>query len=194
MFGRETKPIFEHMINNIDVLNEVANVNGKFLFEDIGEKNIENHLNEGPIGTGIRNIQNAIPSSGRIAKEIAKGGAKLPAAAGFLKGLWSKFKTFGKGIFGRLKLLVTKRVPWLASFFKKGFAFIASSPILKIAVPAVAIAGGVAAGIALINRLRKRAKRKKMSKTDEKDLRAMVQKKDTEIEKYRKMGLDIKKD
>lgn len=153
MYGYETYPIFEYMVENEDMLVEASKIKNNLLFENYS------------IDEGILD---------------------------FLKGLWGKIKEFGAPIVSKIGTFLSSGFTWAKELATKGIAFITSNPIAKIAVPAVAIAGGLAGGIALINKLRKKRKKPKMSKAEIKQMRLMLQKKDAEIEAMRKKGIKIK--
>jgi len=178
LYGEETKPIFVYMARNEEMLHEAAKIEGKILFEETGYNNATKYLKEQGVAE-------------KIGKAVTAGKGIVGKVVGFLKGAWEKIKAFGKPIIDKVAGFVRKGIPWARELIKKGVAFITTNPIAKIAVPAVAIAGGVVGGIALINRIRKKAKMRKLSDQEKEDLRVMVQKKDSEIEKLKEKGVKI---
>ncbi len=150
IYGKETRPIFEYMLDNEEMLLEVAEVKG-LLFE-------ERYLTEIEVVDTLGKVVGA------------------PTKVGFLKGLWNTIKGLAPGFFGNIQKFVAAGFSWAKNLVKSGISFIATNPILKVAVPAVLIAGGVAAGIKLINKLRNKAKKKRMTPEEEQALKNIVDK------------------
>ena len=88
IYGEEITPIIEYMLSDKKSLQEAAKINGMFLFEEIGEKNINKYLTEAPV----------MDSGG-----WAGPTATFRLARGFLKGLWAKVRGFlDKNIFSNV--------------------------------------------------------------------------------------------
>ena len=162
LFGKKTTPIFEHMANNKVILEEVAKTKGFLLFEEVGYNNV---------------LMEDLPT-------VIKGGGSLPQEkVSFLKSLWDKVKSWGMPIVDNLGKFLKKGVSWAKDIAQKGLTWIAESPIASIAVPAIAIAGGIGAGIALINKLRKKKGKEKLSQKEEEELKSLAYEKDEELDK-----------
>jgi hypothetical protein len=101
-------------------------------------------------------------------------------------GLWDTIKSFGAGLVNKLKGIASAGIAWLQPLLRNGLSFIATNPIAKVALPALAIAGGVGASIALINKLRKKAGEKKISKEEEKEIKAIAGKNKEKLKSARK--------
>lgn len=178
VFGEETLPIFKYLAQNTTELNEAANIKGLFLFETVGNRNLNNYLTE----------LNKIDAVTQLAKKGAKPGMLSLAGSGkkvakFLKGAWDKIKEFGGPIVKRLGLFLGRGVKWAKNIAQQGLEFIWSNPVTKVAVPAIALAGTIGGGIALVNKLRKRAGKDKLSKQEEAQFRETAEKKEDELEK-----------
>lgn len=193
-FGEETAPIFEYMAGNEELLEEAANVKGIFLFEVNGRRNVNGYLAEAPmaftagIGGGSSVGKMAKVMSGGSAKKglatVADKAGKAGGLMGWLTGLWDKFKAFGKPIVKKLGAFVASGAKWAKEIAQKGMTFLHTNPIARVAVPAVALAGTVAGGIALINKLRKKAGKNKLSKEEENKMRATAGRKEDQLRKY----------
>jgi len=174
-YGEETSPIFEYMVENQEMVESVCQANGLLFEGQLNEANLLSNVSRlGGAGGAA-----AAPEKLSSLKKLAGGAPSL------VKSLWSKFKEFGKGIIDKIGPFVAKGFVWAKELAKKGFTFFTMNPIMKIAVPAVAIAGTVSAAIILINKARKKAGVKKMDNNEMRELRMIVQKKDSEINKLR---------
>lgn len=176
VYGEEAKPLFEYMVENKQVLCETASIVKRgLLFEAAGERNVEQCLNEieGPL---------------RLTRGIAgaAGAATTGGIGGFLKGLWGKLAELGKGALARIVPFLKAKVAWARNIATKGIGWIANNPIARVAVPAVLIAGGVVGAIAMINKLRKKMGRKKMSKEEEAAVGKITEKNKAKIERARR--------
>jgi hypothetical protein len=110
-------------------------------------------------------------SKGRLASV-----KKTTGLTGFLKGLWDKLKDFGGGAINKLKDLVGK-VPWAKDIISKGATFFKANPIAQVAVPAVVLAGGAAAGWKLLKKL-------KGKKANKEEFKEVIEKNKDKIKKY----------
>jgi len=178
IYGDDIKPILEHMIDNQEALEEAAKIKGLLLFEEVGKKNIEQHyltealpslanLKLGRLmGRGAAVSQAGKSAfSARVASQIGPGTA---GKVGFLAGLWNKVKEFGKGIFGKIKPFLQKGVAWAKELVQKGAAWFAANPIAKVVIPAIALVGTAIGAKKLINKIREKRGKKKMSAAEEK--------------------------
>ncbi len=173
VFGEETAPIFKYMADNEELLSEAALVKGMFLFESYGLQNVNNYLLEVSVLTA---------GVGGAASKIA-GAAKKGGLVGFLGGLWEKLRAFGKPLVKKLGLFASKGISWAKNIATQGLNWIHTNPIARIAVPVVALAGTVAGGIVLLNKLRKKAGKKRLSKVEEQQITSTVGRKSKELEK-----------
>lgn len=200
--GKEVAPLFNYMIENTEMLNEAAEVEGTFLFETMGLRNVKNYLTEAPSvldagGAGRRAAARAFEYT-PVSELVGKGGKAMAAASGaskaakgaagsaglmgWLGGLWDKLKAFGKPLVKKLGGFISQGAKWAKEIAQKGMEFLHTNPIARVAVPAVALAGTIGGGIALINKIRKRAGKGKLSKSEEKKLRAVAEKNEGKLE------------
>lgn len=98
--------------------------------------------------------------------------------------LWSKLKLFGAPVLGKVKNFLSQGLPWAKDLISKGAAFFTELSIAQIAVPAIALAGGVAAGLKLVNSIRKKMKANPLSKEEKEKFKKIVMEKEDEIKKY----------
>ena len=167
-YGIDTLPIYEYMISNQKMLNEASKAKGHFLFEESGYNNIINELN-------LTATSSLIGNSSMI--------DRTPKLIQFLRGLWDKIKVFGQPIVDKLSQFVTSGVSWAKNIVTKGLSWINGNPIARIAVPVVALAGSVIGGIALLNKLRKKAKKEKLSKEEEEQIADIAKEREQELKK-----------
>jgi ribosomal protein L12E/L44/L45/RPP1/RPP2 len=159
LFGEELQEAIDYIDENYDYITEAVNVDSPLLFEG--------YLGEKADGKGATSV---VAASGK--------------AKGVLKGLWDKLKGLGSGVIGKLKGFVEKGIPWAKEIVEKGASFFASNPIAQIAVPAVAIAGGAAGAAKLINKMRKKAGKGKMSQEEKEKFKKQLQQNQGKIKKY----------
>ncbi len=168
LYGDETKPLFETMIENEEALHEAAKIKGTLLFEGVGEKNIEKYLNEVhilPIGAGSLGI------------------------GALLKTLWSKLKFLGGGMLANVGSFLKSGFGWAAELIKNGAAWVAKTPIINVAVPMLLVTGGLKAAKALVNKLRRKAGKKPMTPEENKQFEEIANKNKNKIEKTREKVL-----
>lgn len=170
VFDIDTLPIYEYMISNLTLLNESANMKNYYLFEEVGYNNIINELD-------LTTTKSALMGGGFNAVK------KTPKIIEFLKGLWDKIKQFGKPIVDKLSKFVGAGVTWAKNIATKGLAWLQNNPIARVAVPVVALAGGIVGGIALLNKLRKRAGKEKLTKQEEDQIADIAKEKENELKK-----------
>ena len=187
VFGESTAPVFEYMVNHEDELNEAAKIKGQFLFETVGYDNLHRYLTEAiPASAGFGGAGRALRVS-NAAAQTAKGGALasgLSKIGGFLSGLWGKIKNFGKPIVDKLGSLVSGGVGWAKKIAQQGMNWLYTNPVAKVAVPAIALAGTIGGGVALINKLRKRAGKDKLSKEEEQKFKELAQENKDKLKRY----------
>lgn len=104
----------------------------------------------------------------------------LGKVASFLKGAWDKLKGLGTGALSKLKDFVGKGIPWAKEIAQKGASFFAGNPVAQVAIPAVALAGGVAAGWKLLSKMKK----KKLSAEEKEKFKEVVEKNKDKVKKY----------
>ena len=189
-FGEETLPIFQYMFDNQELVEEACNIKGNFLFEVNGLQALNTYLYEvspvvltaGPGGisrAASEGVKKAMSGGVKMAKTGKKSGL-----AGFLGGLWDKIKEWGAPIVKKLGAAVTAGAKWAKDIATQGLNWLHTNPIARVAVPAVAIAGTIGGGIALINRLRKKAGKEKLSKKEQEQIRQTAERKEDELKKY----------
>lgn len=188
VFGEGTKPLFEIMISDKENLFEAAKVSGILLFENAGEQNIENYLFE--VETGfIQTAGGAFNPMNINRQRIAADAAmtiktKALGIGSFLGRLWTKIKDLGKEAFSKILPYLKSGFTWAKEIARKGITWIASSPIARVAIPAVLIGGGILAAKKLINKTRKKTKKKEMTPEEEDALESIVEKNKAKIEEY----------
>lgn len=160
LFGEELEEALDYINENYEYIGEAVGIDSPLLFEG--------YLGERAQGKGA----SAVSMAGQAA---ASGKAK-----GVLKGLWDKLKGLGSGALDKVKGLVEKGVPWAKELIQKGASFFASNPIAQVAVPAVALAGGAAAGWKLL----KKMKKGKISDEDKQKYKEALQQKQDQVKKY----------
>lgn len=182
LFGYETFPIWKYMANNEEQLYEAYEIKEQLLFEQL---------------SGVTSVIDTIKQQ-KTMKDVAglttgfgslynkKTNSKL---IGFLKGLWNKIKEFGAPIIKKIKTWTAPAVNWIKGILGKGIKFVTTNPIAKIAVPMVVIVGSITGAIALINKIRKKAKMKKMNKNEIDNMREILVQKENELEDLKKKGI-----
>jgi len=158
IFGEESCQVFNYMAKNKDLLNEASHIRGIFLFETDGLQNVNTYLIEAN-GAGV-------------------------GVAKFLGGLWDKLKAFGGPIVKKISTFVSAGAKWAKEIATKGMTWIHTNPIARIAVPVVALAGTIAGGVVLLNKLRKRAGKPKLTEREEVEFKNTAEDKSEELEKY----------
>lgn len=154
IYGKETKPLFEYMLENEEELFEASKIaKTGLLFERVGKKNVDKYLTEIEVG-GL----------GAAAFSGFKGG---PGVLGFLRGAWQKFKGIVSPVLKNIGAFLSAKFPWAKDLVTKGAAWFATNPIARVLVPAVLVAGSLVAAKKLINRIRKKRNMKKMSAAEE---------------------------
>ena len=164
VFGTDAYPIFEYMEENKEALFEAAKDEGYLLFE----------------------------LHGRDAESLKHAPSFVSDKKGFLAGLWDKVKSFGAPIVSRLSKLIEAGASWAKNIAEQGISWIGSSPVAQVAVPAVVLAGSVAGGVALVNKIRKKQGKKKLSKREKQELKNQAEENSDEIEKYSKKKEDVR--
>lgn len=101
-----------------------------------------------------------------------------------VEGIWEQIKKFGGASIGKLQNFLGKGVAWAKELVSKGTDFFTELPIAQIAIPAIAISGGIAAGAKLINNIRKKAGKNPLSKEEKEKFKELVKQKENEVEKY----------
>lgn len=193
VYGEETKPLFEYMVESENLLFEASLVAGNgLLFEEIGQKNMERYLTEVDEGI-VKYVGKRVPTGINFSGMLRKSRSGLRALTepksrilGFLSGLWNKLKDLGRSVFGRVVPFLKARFRWAKELVTKGVGWIATNPIAKVAIPAVLIAGGVLGAVKLINRLRKRAGKKELSNEEHSALEDIADKNKARIETYKR--------
>lgn len=173
LFGEETRELFEYIIHD-EMLSEVSKIKGTLLFESEGISNVDNYITEVSAayiakGTG----------GGFVPSQVKKG------LVGFLGGIWNKVKEFGAGVLDKIVPFIKSGATWAKNFLKKGIDAIASSPVAQIALPILAITGGAIAAKKIINKIRKKAGKKKLTPQEEQALQRISKKKQDKIEQMR---------
>jgi hypothetical protein len=162
LFGEELQESIDYINENYNYITEAVDIDSPLLFEG--------YLGEKMTGKGAVSMAGHAATSGK--------------AKGILKGLWDKLKGIGSGVLGKLKGFVEKGIPWAKEIVQKGASFFAANPIAQIAVPAVAIAGGAAGAAKLINKMRKKAGKGKMSQEEKEKFKEQLQQNQGKIKKY----------
>jgi hypothetical protein len=193
LFGEETKDVFSYMNENFDYLEEASAIKSEILFEGFAEK----YLSEAnPLSGGMPRSQKAIDAVAKRSQgldkknigmvrssaleELTGSAKKISGVSGFLKGLWDKLKGLGTGAISKLKDLVGKGIPWAKEIAQKGASFFTGNPIAQVALPAVALAGGVAAGWKLLRKMKK----KKLSDQDKEKFKEVLDKNKSQVKQY----------
>ena len=169
VYGKQTEELFEYMAENDEMLFEAAKIEGIFLFEDIGEKNL---YEAGLLFTAASGI----------------GGGGRSAISKFLGGLWGKLKDVGRQAFSKITPFLQKGFTWAKELVKKGASWFATSPIGKVAIPAILTAGSLVTAIKLINKMRKKAGKKEMTPQEKEALEKVVERNRQKIERYKQMA------
>jgi len=190
LYGEDSAELFEDMINNKEVLTEAAKVKGVLLFESTGEENVKAYLNEvafSSVGLGgvVSNV--ATGTAKKQGKEVALGvlGGK------FLRGLWSKFKgIFSKGNFTTIGDFLRNGFDWAKNLVQGGINWVSKSPFLSTIVPILMVVGTVAGAKALLNKLRKKAGKGKMSRSEEVSFERVAKKNADKVKKAREKVLN----
>jgi hypothetical protein len=165
IFGEETEPIFENLIENEYYATIVAEIKDEFLFESIGKKNIEKHLKKMQLNEQTN----------------------LISIVHWLSKVWKGVKNWGAGIGKKIMGFVEANIPWASKIAKQGATFFATNPVGQVVLPAVLITGGVVAGYKLLKWVFKKFKKKKLEKEEYKKL---ISKKLPEIEKLADQGVE----
>jgi len=189
VFGEKARPLFEYMVDAKEVLFETALVVGSgLLFEGVGERNVEQYLREsdGILQSGGKSI-NFSPMLSKLRKT---GAETATGVFGFLKGLWEKLKVLGAGIFNKVKPFLISGFTWAKEIVKKGVAWIGTSPIARVAIPVVLIAGSLIGAKKLINKIRQKTGKKRITPEEEGTLKNIIGKNKGKIERLkRKAGV-----
>jgi hypothetical protein len=166
LYGDESIELFEDMVSNEEELHETAQIKGELLFEGINER-VFSKFAPGLIGGGV--------------------GA---GAGGFLRGLWTKFKgLFSKGNFATSGAVLKSGFDWAKNLVKQGVDWVANNPIASVAVPVLLVVGGLKAAKALINKIRRKTGKKKMSPEEEQQFDEIAAKNEGKVKKTRKKVL-----
>lgn len=179
LYGEETIELFEDMVNNEKILHEVAEVKGTLLFEGVGEKNFNVYLRERTFSKFASKI---LPASTTV------GAATAPV--GFLKGLWSKFKgLFSSGTFATIGAFLKSGFGWAKDLVRQGAEWVSATPIVNVAVPMLMVAGGLKAAKILVNKMRRKTGKGKMSSSEESQFDEIAVKNKDKVEKARQKVL-----
>ena len=172
LYGEESTELFEDMVNNEEELHEAAKITGAFLFEGIGERNVNAYLNEVILSKFAPGLTGVI---GSTTKPI-----------GFLKGLWSKFKgIFSSGTFATIGAFLKNGFSWAKDLITKGATWVAKTPIINVAVPMLMVFGGLKAAKAIVNKMRRKSGKKIMTPEEERQFDKVAAKNKNKIEKAR---------
>lgn len=98
--------------------------------------------------------------------------------------VWDVIKQFGGAYIGKIQKFLGQGVSWAKELMSKGISFFTDLPITQIAVPAIAIAGGITAGVKLINKIRKKAGKNPLSKEEKENFKEALKAKKDEVAKY----------
>ena len=177
IYGEEITPIIEYMLSDKKSLQEAAKINGMFLFEEIGEKNINKYLTEAPV----------MDSGG-----WAGPTATFRLARGFLKGLWAKVRGFlDKNIFSNVIPFLQKGFKWASALVRSGVSWVTKTPIAQAVIPLLLITGTIKGAKALINKFRKKAKMNTLSREEEVKFDEIANKNKNKVEETRKKVLKV---
>lgn len=100
------------------------------------------------------------------------------------EGVWDVIKKFGGASIGKLQRFLGKGVDWAKELVSKGTAFFTELPIAQIAVPAIAITGGVIAAVKLINKIRRKAGKNPLSKEEKEKFKETLKANKEEVADY----------
>lgn len=176
-FGLSTEPLFEYMEENSSILTEALNIyKGEFLFEEYAYDVINETLDVLQLSGG----------------DSGGGGSfkKTSLLRGILGGLWRRFKDLGSNVFSRLGTFVQTGAEWAKQLVSRGLGWLNTLPIPAAVIPSVLIGGSIVGGIALINRLRKKAGKKRLSKQEQEQFRTIAAKKKPELEAKARKAID----
>jgi hypothetical protein len=164
LFGSETKSLFEEMSSQKQYLNEMEKIDG-LLFEGYLTEEVP-YLTTGEGGFSPTKVKRGL--------------------VGFLSGIWNKAKEFGLSIFNKIKPAIASGVSWVKNLLKKGVSAVASSPVLQVALPVLAIAGSIAAAKKIINGIRRKAQKRTLTQKEEEALESIAKKNKEKLNKMRK--------
>jgi len=179
IYGEDIAPIIEYMLSNQEALHEAAKIEGTFLFEEIGAKNINKHfLTEAP------ELTSAIVTGPAATFRIARG---------FLGNLWNRVRTFlNKNVFSAVIPFLQKGFAWAKALVKGGINWVSKTPLAQAIIPVLLITGTVKGAKALINKFRKKAKMKTLSTEEEASVDKIAAENKDKIEKTRQEVLTKK--